>query len=334
MTDTARAPSASRQETVVVIGNGMVGHRFCEKLVELDPGRRHRIVTFCEEPRPAYDRVGLTRFFDERDAAPLMLASPEWYEEKGIELHVGDRATAVDREARVVRSARGREIPYDRVVLATGSAPFVPPIPGVDKQGVFVYRTIEDLEAIIAYAEGVRSAAVIGGGLLGLEAAKAAHNLGLETHVIEFMPRLMPRQVDDAGSRLLIDEIEKLGVRVRVGAATKAILGNGRVQGMAFDGGDELDVGMVIVSAGIRPPRRAGPRVRARGGRARRGGGGRPPRDRRPPTSTPSARSRTTAAWSTASSRPATRWPRCWPPGSPATRRASSPAPTCRRSSS
>ena len=135
MTDSARASSPSRPETVVVIGNGMVGHRFCEKLVELDPGRRRRIVTFCEEPRPAYDRVGLTRFFDERDPARLMLTSPEWYAEKGIELHVGDRATAIDREARVVCSARGREIPYDRVVLATGSAPFVPPIPGVDKQG-------------------------------------------------------------------------------------------------------------------------------------------------------------------------------------------------------
>ena len=248
----------------------MVGHRFCEKLVELDTGRRHRLVTFCEEPRPAYDRVGLTRFFDERDPARLMLTSPEWYDEKGIELHVGDRATAIDREARVVRSARGREIPYDRVVLATGSAPFVPPIPGVDKKGVFVYRTIEDLEAIIAYAEGVRSAAVIGGGLLGLEAAKAAHDLGLETHVIEFMPRLMPRQVDDAGSRLLVEEIEKLGVRVRVGAATKAILGNGRVQGMAFEGGGELDVGMVIVSAGIRPrdelARACGLAVAERGG--------------------------------------------------------------------
>ena len=164
MANKARASSPGRPETVVVIGNGMVGHRFCEKLVEFDAGRRHRIVTFCEEPRPAYDRVGLTRFFDERDAARLMLTSPEWYDEKGIELHVGDRATAIDREARVVRSARGREIPYDRVVLATGSAPFVPPIPGVDKKGVFVYRTIEDLEAIIAYAEGVESAAVIGGG--------------------------------------------------------------------------------------------------------------------------------------------------------------------------
>ena len=270
MTDSARVSSTNQPETVVVIGNGMVGHRFCEKLVELDPGRRYRIVTFCEEPRAAYDRVGLTRFFDKRDPAHLMLASPEWYEENGIALHVGDRATAIDRDARVVRSAQGKEIPYDRVVLATGSAPFVPPIPGVDKKGVFVYRTIEDLEAIIAYAGQVERAAVIGGGLLGLEAAKAAHDLGLETHVIEFMPRLMPRQVDEAGSSLLIREIEALGVRVRVGTATKAILGNGKVEGMAFDGGDVLEVGMVIVSAGIRPrdelARACGVEVGERGG--------------------------------------------------------------------
>ena len=261
---------AADRETVVVVGNGMVGHRFCEKLVELDPGRRRRIVTFCEEPRPAYDRVGLTRFFDRRDPASLMLTSPAWYDEQGIDLHVGDRATAIDRRARVVRSAQGREIPYDRVVLATGSAPFVPPIPGVDKRGVFVYRTIEDLEAIIAWAEGVESAAVVGGGLLGLEAAKAARDLGLETHVVEFMPRLMPRQVDAAGSRVLVRRIEELGVRVRLGAATREIVGNGRVEGLAFDGGDVLDVGMIIVSAGIRPrdelARACGLEVGERGG--------------------------------------------------------------------
>jgi nitrite reductase (NADH) large subunit len=155
-------------------------------------------------------------------------------------------------------------------VLATGSAPFVPPIPGVDKQGVFVYRTIEDLEGIIAYADTVEAAAVIGGGLLGLEAAKAAYDLGLNTHVIEFMPRLMPRQVDAAGSRLLIKEIEALGVRVHVDTATKEILGNGKVKGMLFTSGETLAVGMVIVSAGIRPrdelARQCGIDVGERGG--------------------------------------------------------------------
>src|SRR5262249_9389017 len=183
-----------RQKTVVVIGNGIVGHRFCERLTELDTQRDYQIVTFCEEPRPAYDRVNLTKYFLHRNANKLALARREWYEEHGIHLFVGDRATEISRSYRVVRSAQGRERPYDVVVLATGSAPFVPPVPGVEKKGVFVYRTIEDLEQIIAYAKDVNRAAVIGGGLLGLEAAKAAYDLGLETHVVEFAPRLMPRQ--------------------------------------------------------------------------------------------------------------------------------------------
>ncbi len=242
-----------RQKTVVVIGNGMVGHRFCERLVDYDPGQAYRIVTFCEEPRPAYDRVNLTKYFEHRTAAKLAMAPPEWYEQHGIQLFVGDRATEIDRTARVVRSAQGREIPYDSVVLATGSAPFVPPVPGIDKKGVFVYRTIEDLEKIIGYGSTVRKAAVIGGGLLGLEAAKAAYDLGLETHVVEFAPRLMPRQIDENGSRVLVGKINALGVRVHLNKNTKEILGNGKVEGMAFADGGELDVKMIVVSAGIKP---------------------------------------------------------------------------------
>ena len=143
--------AAKRQKTVVVIGNGMVGHRFCERLVDFDAGNDYRIVTFCEEPRAAYDRVNLTKYFEHRKAEKLALAAPEWYAENGIQLFLGDRAIAIDRENRVVRSALGQEIAYDAVVLATGSSPFVPPVPGIDKKGVFVYRTIEDLEKIIAY---------------------------------------------------------------------------------------------------------------------------------------------------------------------------------------
>jgi nitrite reductase (NADH) large subunit len=242
-----------RPKTVVVIGNGMVGHRFCERLVEFDAGGACRVVTFCEEPRPAYDRVNLTKYFAHRKADKLALTSLQWYAGQDITLFVGDRATAIDREARVVRSAAGREIAYDIVVLATGSAPFVPPLPGIDKKGVFVYRTIEDLEQIIAYGGTVRKAAVIGGGLLGLEAAKAAYDLGLETHVVEFAPRLMPRQIDDTGSKVLVGKINALGVQVHLNKNTKEILGNGKVEGMAFADGGELDVKMIVVSAGIKP---------------------------------------------------------------------------------
>ncbi|MBI3863668.1 MAG: nitrite reductase small subunit NirD [Planctomycetia bacterium] len=258
------------QKTIVVIGHGMVGHRFCERLIEYDRDRNFRIVTFCEEPRAAYDRVGLTSFFASRSAQALMLANVDWYRDHGIELHVGDRASAIDREHRIVTSGKGLEIAYDHVVLATGSIPFVPPVPGIDKLGVFLYRTIDDLERILAYAQKVRKAAVIGGGLLGLEAAKATLDLGLETHVVEFASRLMPRQVDDAGSRLLVRKIEALGVTVHLQKSTREILGDQQVEKMVFTDGSELEVGMIVVSAGIRPrdelARQCGLQVGERGG--------------------------------------------------------------------
>jgi nitrite reductase (NADH) large subunit len=244
---------AESKKNVIVIGNGMVGHRFVEKLVEFDTARQYRIVTFCEEPRAAYDRVGLTSFFAHRDAEKLMLARLDWYHEQGIELHVGDRATEIDRDEKIVASDNGAKIDYDHVLLATGSFPFVPPVEGIQKIGVFVYRTLEDLKKIIEYGKKSRRCAVIGGGLLGLEAAKAAFDLGLETHVIEFAPRLMPRQIDDAGSRILVKKIEALGVRVHLNKATTEVTGDASVRGMTFADGESLDVDMIIVSAGIRP---------------------------------------------------------------------------------
>jgi len=257
-------------QTIVVIGNGMVGHRFCEKLVEFDTAGQYRIVTFCEEPRAAYDRVGLTSFFAHRDAEQLMLARLDWYRESGIELHIGDRAAKIDRKKQTVHSEKGRNVHYDQIVFATGSYPFVPPAPGMTNRGVFVYRTIDDLQRIMAYAQSVKRCAVIGGGLLGLEAAKAAYDLGLETHVVEFAPRLMPRQVDDAGSRLLVKKIEALGVRVHLNQGTKQVLGDGGVEGLLFNDGQKLPVEMVIVSAGIRPrdelARECGLTVGERGG--------------------------------------------------------------------
>ncbi len=246
----ARKPE---RKTIVVIGNGMVGHRFCERLVEYDLDHDYQVVTFCEEPRPAYDRVNLTKFFERRDAGDLQLAHEDWYAESGITLYIGDRATSVDRQRRLVISQQGREIQYDVVVLATGSAPFVPCVPGVDKKGVFVYRTIEDLERILACAGTATRAAVIGGGLLGLEAAKAVRDLNLETHVIELAPRLMPRQVDDAGARMLREKIEGLGIRVHLGASTRAFVGNGTVEGVDLTNGHMVPVDMVVISAGICP---------------------------------------------------------------------------------
>lgn len=243
----------SDKQTIVVVGNGMVGLRFCENLIAFDDVKKYRIVTFCEEARAAYDRVGLTTFFAHRDAEKLMLARMDWYREVGIEIHVGDRAVEIDRKNSIIHSAKGIEVAYDQVVLATGSYPFVPPLPGIEKPGVFVYRTIEDLEHIIAYAKKSKSCAVIGGGLLGLEAAKAAYDLGLDTHVIEFSSRLMPRQIDDAGSDILVEQIENLGVTVHLNKATKEVHGEQSVERMQFTDDSDLDVDMIIVSAGIRP---------------------------------------------------------------------------------
>ncbi len=255
---------------MVVIGHGMVGHRFCERLIELDVDRRFEISVLCEEPRPAYDRVHLSEFFSGRSAEDLALTTPAWYAEHGVTLELGAAAVAIDPAGRSVTTRDGREFCYDHLVLATGSAPFVPPLPGISLPGVFVYRTIEDLEAIRAWARDSKSAAVIGGGLLGLEAAKALLDMRLEAHVVEFAERLMPRQVDDAGGALLRESIEALGVGVHLKSRTECVLGDLRVTGLRITDRPDLEVDMVVVSAGIRPrdelARAAGLAVGERGG--------------------------------------------------------------------
>jgi nitrite reductase (NADH) large subunit len=252
--------------TLVVVGNGMVGHRFCERMLQHDVAQRWHIVVFGEETRPAYDRVHLSEFFVGRTADELQLSDAGWYAERGITLNLGEPVVDVDRDRHVVVTASGRTQAWDALVLATGSAPFVPPLPGIDRQGVFVYRTLDDLERILAWGRNSRRAAVIGGGLLGLEAAKAVHDMGLETHVVEFAPRLMPRQVDAAGGDVLRRAIEALGVHVHTGVQTQAI----ERAGLRFPGGLLLPADMVVVSAGIRPrdelARRAGLAVGERGG--------------------------------------------------------------------
>jgi nitrite reductase (NADH) large subunit len=272
MTETNEHTSNERTRTLIVVGNGMVGHRFCEKLVELDTDQRFRIVVFGEEPRPAYDRVHLSDFFTGSSADDLALTTTGWYAEHDVELRLGERVTRIDREARSLETAGGETLGYDALVLATGSTPFVPPIPGVERPGVFVYRTIEDLEAIRAWADrdGTSRAAVIGGGLLGLEAAKATVDMGLETHVVEFADRLMPRQIDAAGGALLRRAIESLGVSVHTGVSTEAVLGEDAAAALSFSDGEKLGIDMVLVSAGIRPAdglaRDAGIAVGERGG--------------------------------------------------------------------
>jgi nitrite reductase (NADH) large subunit len=254
---------------LLVIGNGMVGQRLLEKLAASAHG--YQITVLCEEPRPAYDRVGLSGFFNGKTAEDLSLVPEGFFAASGIELRLAERATAIDRERRVVATSSGRELSYDKLVLATGSYPFVPPIPGNDRADCFVYRTIEDLVAIRDAARSARVGVVIGGGLLGLEAAKALVDLGLQTHVVEFAPRLMAVQVDEGGGRVLRRHIESLGVRVHCGKSTTAIeAGAEHRQVLRFADGESVEADIVVFSAGIRPQdalaRSSGLAVGPRGG--------------------------------------------------------------------
>ncbi|MFI7646133.1 nitrite reductase large subunit NirB [Micromonospora sp. NPDC049460] len=260
----ATVPHAGR---LVVVGNGMVGQRFVDALRARDPERRWRITVLAEESRPAYDRVRLSAFFDGVGAEELNLHTPD----DGVELRLGEPATAVDRARRVVRTAAG-EHPYDALVLATGSSAFVPPVAGATLPGVFVYRTLDDLAAIREHARGRRTGAVIGGGLLGLEAANALRLLGLATSVVEFAPRLMPVQVDPAGGAMLRRYVDELGVTTHLGVATTAIRPgpDGTAAGLELADGTVVDAELVVVAAGIRPrgelARAAGLALGPRGG--------------------------------------------------------------------
>jgi nitrite reductase (NADH) large subunit len=260
---------------LIVVGNGMVGHhfvaRFLESAAAVDQGQSWAVTVVCEEPRLAYDRVNLSKFFEPGGAEALALADEAAYGAAGVSVRKGSAVTAIDRAARTVTTSAGEVLGYDQLVLATGSYPFVPPLPARDAEGCFVYRTIEDLEAVRRYAEGANVGVVVGGGLLGLEAANALRNLGLETHVVELAPRLMPLQVDDAGGSILKARIESLGVGVHVGKQTKAVtVEEGRATGLLFADGGVLAADLVLFSAGIRPrdelARAAGLALGPRGG--------------------------------------------------------------------
>jgi len=261
----------SEKQTLVVIGNGMVGQHFLANLVDSPLKEQYEIITFCEEPRAAYDRVHLSSFFTGTTAQELSLVEDGFFERHGITLHLGDKAASIDRTAKTVTSAKGVSIAYDKLVLATGSYPFVPPVPGHDRPQCLVYRTIEDLEAMAAAAKTGKVGTVVGGGLLGLEAAKALMDLGLKTHVVEFAPRLMAVQLDDAGGEMLRRKIENLGVTVHTGKNTSIITdGEHCVNKMCFADGEELETDIVLFSAGIRPrddlARASGLEVGQRGG--------------------------------------------------------------------
>tara|TARA_R110002050_G_scaffold16719_1_gene50398 strand:+ start:30013 stop:32526 length:2514 start_codon:yes stop_codon:yes gene_type:complete len=246
-------------KTVIVVGNGMVGYKFCEKFVAKEGRENYKLIVFGEEPRPAYDRVHLSEFFENQDAKALEMAPAEWYAENNIELIIDERVSDIHRSSKKITTAKDRIFSYDYLVLATGSSAFVPPIKGVEKEGVFVYRTIEDLEGMLAYAAKLKEknpnarAAVLGGGLLGLEAGKAVMDMGLEPHIVEFASKLMPRQLDSRSSQVLQLKLESIGLNIHLSKATNQILGDKAIIGLEFGEDDVLDVEMLVISAGIRP---------------------------------------------------------------------------------
>ena len=255
---------------IIVIGHGMVGHKFLETLA-LDAAPHLDVTVLCEEPRPAYDRVHLSEFFAGKSADDLSLVAPGFFDKGNVALKLNAKVTAVDRAAKTVTVGSGEVLAYDKLVFATGSYPFVPPLPGKDRKDCFVYRTIEDLESMLECGQRSKTGVVIGGGLLGLECAKALRDMNLATHVVEFAPRLMAVQVDDGGSRVLRKKIEQLGVTVHTQKNTLEIVdGEDGTHRMQFADGSHLDADMIVFSAGIRPrdelARECGLTIGARGG--------------------------------------------------------------------
>lgn len=255
---------------IVMIGHGMVGHRFLETLAK-KATIPHEVIVLAEEPRPAYDRVQLSAFFSGKTAEDLSVTPQDFFSNTGYGLQLNTRATHIDTTAKTVTTQGGDVIHYDKLVLATGSYPFVPPVQGNNREGCLVYRTIEDLYAIQQTAASSKVGVVVGGGLLGLEAAKALKDLGLETHVVEFAPRLMAVQIDDMGGKVLRKKIAELGVGIHTERNTVEIVdGTNCRHVMKFSDGTSLETDMILFSAGIRPrddiARSSGISVGARGG--------------------------------------------------------------------
>ena len=255
---------------IIVIGHGMVGHKFLESLADSKLPALE-VTVLCEEPRPAYDRVHLSEFFAGKSAEDLSLVPAGFFERNNVLLKLNARAANIDRAAKTVTVSTGEVLSYDKLIMATGSYPFVPQLPGNDRKDCFVYRTIEDLEAMRECGSRAKSGVVIGGGLLGLECAKALRDMELETHVVEFSPRLMAVQVDEGGGRILRRKIEELGVTAHTQKNTLEIVdGESATHRMKFADGSHLETDMIVFSAGIRPrdelARACGLEVGARGG--------------------------------------------------------------------
>ncbi len=248
------AVKTSHTPHIIVAGNGMVGHQFLQSLADNGQLETFRITVFSEEPCLAYDRVKLSSYFSGTGKEDLAIASQEEYDRWGIRVITGETITAIDRDQNTITTDTGQQLHYDKLILATGSYPFVPPVPGHDRERCLVYRTLDDLDRIRDAAATAKRGVVIGGGLLGLEAAKALVDLGLDTHVVEFAPRLMAVQLDAGGGAMLQQKIEALGVTVLTNKNTQQICaGEQSFHCMKFADGEQLETDLIVFSAGIRP---------------------------------------------------------------------------------
>lgn len=241
------------REKLVVIGNGMAGIRTLEELLKLEPDM-YDVTVFGAEPHPNYNRIMLSPVLaGDKTVDDIILNTREWYADNNIVLHTGDPVVDIDRVNRKVRSAAGVELEYDRMLLATGSNPFIIPVPGSDKQGVIGFRDISDVEAMLATAKSYKTAVVIGGGLLGLEAANGLMKNGMDVTVVHLMDILMERQLDKPAAQLLRHSLEQDGMRFLMEAQTAEILGGERVSGVKFADGAEVEADLVVMAVGIRP---------------------------------------------------------------------------------
>ena len=238
---------------LIVVGNGMAPSRALEKLNELNPDA-YNVTIFNAEPRVSYNRVMLSPVLSgEEDFEKTIIHGDDWYFKHNFILYRGCPVTEIDREARIVKAVNGIAEPYDKLLIATGSSPIKLPVPGNDKKGVLSYRDLDDVKAMLAAAETRRQAVVIGGGLLGLEAAAGLRNRGMEVTVVHRNPTLMDRQLDDTAGHLLQRAIESLGIRVLTGRNTKAITGDEHVEGVLFRDGSSIQADLVVMAVGIRP---------------------------------------------------------------------------------
>ncbi len=248
------------KQRLVVIGNGMAGARAVEEILTRGGGEQFDITMFGDEPYGNYNRILLSNVLNgSQEARDIFLNPLDWYQDNHIRLHAGVRVTGIDRQAKQARGADGTTTPYDKLLIATGSRPFVPPIVGLKradaspKPGVFVFRTLDDCTHIAGYANKCRRAVVIGGGLLGLEAARGLLNYGVEVHVVHLGGWLMNQQVDAQAGAILKTTMEKMGIHVHLGKNTTLIVGEDMVEGVVFADGESLNCDMVVISAGITP---------------------------------------------------------------------------------